>query len=668
VTLDAYLDELDAISEQWSGPAPAGSQELVHEAERGMATLDLRDLERQPNDAPWRPLVAPAVPAEDWSVCRRGDGSIDEPAEQKRCARLIRLWPAETVLVKAGLRYLDAKFSWEPVTGTPQDFELQCAAAKASAPRDLCALSHDFFEKMLDSHPDRLKVACLLDGIRNGVNIGYVGDRSQFFCPDQHKLDSETVQFLRDDVAKEQKLHKTSPWTPSPAFSNLRVSPMYRVPKTDNGRQVGWRRITDASSPDERAINAAILRLWVRVITFEQVVEQVRRAGRGAKLAKIDARRAFRQSWVRVVDWHLLGLLLDGNYAFDYVLSFGLRSSPGLWDRVASALCWILNEIFRILCVYHVDDYLLLFPEGDAADTKYAVALQVFVKSGTETSTEKNQPPQQQLLYNGVLIDTVAQTLSVSEERRAACLEIIKQVRDSKSVTVRQLQRLAGKLAFLTRVVPPGKVFLNRVLDRLRSVHGSFGRVSVDDGLRADLDWWLRFLPQWPGVAAIPQTDWESSADARLWTDASTSIGMGAVFGDLWISELWSERQLEAATRDEKVSAPYLELLAVATAVHTWAPLLTGRRLIVTSDCQPMVAALNRGISHNAAIADLLRFTVQCCVDNCFEMRAVWIAGSVNKEADLLSRDQVPAFLTLRSTASLSTRSRPNSSVGSLCW
>jgi hypothetical protein len=635
--------------------------------------LDMRALEALPRPKPWLPLVPPPlVPSQDWSVVRI-NGVVDERLERERVQRLLALYPADAVLVRAGLRHLDRRPSWEPVSGTPPGFEQEVQRAVAAAPKPLTKLKHDNFEKLLVEHPDRLAVALLLDAIRNGTNIQYSGPRDAVAQPAARQLTEDVVEFLRDDVQKEQKAGHTSAFASEPQFSNLRVSPVYRVPKTENGIQTGWRRITDASSPAGSSVNDFIERLLCRVISFDQAVELIRLAGAGCWLAKIDAKGAFRQVWVRPQDWHLMGITVDGRFAFDYVLSFGLRSSPPMWDRVASALCWVLNEQLSIVSVYHVDDMLLIVPKNADAAAKWRQALQLFDVTGTVVAQDKLVEPATSVVYCGVLINTVQMTLSVTEERKAQCISVISSVRDRKRVSLKRLQKLAGKLAFLTRVIPPGRVVLNRVLGALRA--GEAKSVPVTDDLRADLDWWLRFLPGWKGVSAIPASSWVSCAQLEFFTDASKTFGMGAVMAVnrvvqgqqravvLWMSERWHRSHIQAAEREKDISVPYLELLSVATAVATWREELRGKRIIVQCDCLPVVQALNRGTTHSPEFAALLRAIVGWCIDVGCELRAAHTPGYLNVWADGLSRGNVQDFLASCSAASPSPSPPPRSTT-----
>ncbi len=66
--------------------------------------------------------------------------------------------------------------------------------------------------------------------------------------------------------------------------------------------------------------------------------------GRGTVLAKSDVEGAFKTVPVHPGDIWLLGKSWEGHVYVDKVLPFGLRSAPKLYNAVADALLWILEN------------------------------------------------------------------------------------------------------------------------------------------------------------------------------------------------------------------------------------------------------------------------------------------------------------------------------------
>ena len=89
---------------------------------------------------------------------------------------------------------------------------------------------------------------------------------------------------------------------------------------------------------------------------------------------------------------------------------------------------------------------------------------------------------------------------------------------------------------------------------------------------------------------------------------------------------------------------PYLELWALAELVHTFAARFAGKKIIILSDCLPVVQAVNAGRSHVRAMMPLIRGITLCCLTHRVWLRVEHIQGKSNTCSDLLSRGQVEAF------------------------
>ena len=106
------------------------------------------------------------------------------------------------------------------------------------------------------------------------------------------------------------------------------------------------------------------------------------------------------------------------------------------------------------------------------------------------------------------------------------------------SFTKRQLQRLLGKLSFVSACVRLGRAFMNHFLQALRSCASSSRHSChpVTDDLRADISWWLLFLSYYNVVSAIP-SNYVISNPELFATDACLK-GCGAIcFGECFHKE-----------------------------------------------------------------------------------------------------------------------------------
>ena len=62
-------------------------------------------------------------------------------------------------------------------------------------------------------------------------------------------------------------------------------------------------------------------------------------------------------------DWNLLGYTLEKQVLYRYLSTFGLRSSPFLFNRLADAIHWILQNNYEVHHLLHyLDDFLTAGP------------------------------------------------------------------------------------------------------------------------------------------------------------------------------------------------------------------------------------------------------------------------------------------------------------------
>jgi hypothetical protein len=127
-------------------------------------------------------------------------------------------------------------------------------------------------------------------------------------------------------------------------------------------------------------------------------------------------------------------------------------------------------------------------------------------------------------------------------------------------------------------------------------------------------------------------------------TDAS-QWGQGGVFGKEWFSMPWSEEQKHIAMRDKTMSMPFYELYAIYSCVVIWGHRFCNQRIIIHSDCLPVVHALTKGHTGSPQMAELLRCISHHSIIHHFLLRVVHVLGVSNIYADHLSRNNIHAYL-----------------------
>jgi hypothetical protein len=589
------------------------------------------------------------VPKHLWEV-RRRSGAVDEREEQSRAVQLRKRLPSlETGLGKRR-RVFDTAGSWDGVRPTSnfKDTPEQIKARLEATPPKF-TLDHEAWERLLAGHPDRLAVCLLLDMIRNGANLGYEGSRGPVQPPRNHPIGREEYKFINERISKDIALGRSYNWTTTPTFANNRFSPMGVVPKTDEkGAQTGWRLICDGSAPLGLSVNDGIDKMAMSVLSWEETLDAFVKAGRGAWFSVTDVESAFRLVEVREFDRPLLGLHLPGradgrDFTTDRTLSFGLRTSPALWDRVGRMLIWIARKIGLTLERF-VDDVAIFTPNSVDGERVAKSARLTFLRLAAVLRipmSPKGFDATQCGIYTGVGFNTVRMELWIPPHKKERAVVLARAMLGADSATIRETMSLAGKLQHLTRVLPQGRVFLRGLYAMIaRKVSEDLEeRLVIDDVARQDLAWWIRCLPPWPGIGIIRSPHWSlASCEHVVFTDASTGWGWSAVHNGHWARARWVASEVTFASGKKRLSTTVLELFPILRAAATWGPSWRNGRVALVLDCQSLYWCLNKNDSKKPRVNRLLRVLANVAVEFNFEWRAFWIPTCANGCADALSR------------------------------
>ena len=188
---------------------------------------------------------------------------------------------------------------------------------------------------------------------------------------------------------------------------------------------------------------------------------------------------------------------------------------------------------------------------------------------------------------------------------------------------MKDMQRLAGYLNFLTRAVFPGRTFTRRMYakfskqsEKLKDYH----HVKLDKEFKDDCKTWMEFLEcdvtnqnQLSKTVCRPWVDWSLSKAATeldFYTNSSAGLetgGMGGVFGSHWFMAQWDRDFL----RINKPSITYLELFALVSATLIWKRKISNSRIVVFCDNQVVVNMVNNLTSSCKNCMYLLRILLK---------------------------------------------------------
>ena len=459
-------------------------------------------------------------------------------------------------------------------------------------------------------YPNVAAAVTLIKCLRVGVDLGFRGDRSRSQTGPNLPTAASNASAVVDSIQKESQLGRRKGPFVAPPFTSFYSNPLGVVFKKGKSKprvihHLSWPRTSARTS-----VNANIVDFDVKLDAFDEALKAVRELGSGCFMFKIDIESAYRCIPVRPDDWPLLGFQWDEKFYFDTVMQFGITSATAIFEWYSSAAQYIAQRTCAIEhMVHYVDDFMVLMHDSEKAKRCLAHVLAVFAELGIPVSMHKLEGPATLMVFLGILFDTVNMTIRLDDERLAAMHAELTLWNERTSASREELQSLIGVLSFAAKVVAPGRTFLRRMIDHMKSLpqdSDSTTQHALSNTFDLDLQWWRKFLTQWNGVCIVPDVQWSHAHALFIYTDACV-YGYGAVFGSHWFACRWTADEEQQAARSKRDSMPFKELYALAKAAATWGSHWRGQKILFHCDCQPIVDAWRKGDSARAPISNLIR-------------------------------------------------------------
>ena len=415
------------------------------------------------------------------------------------------------------------------------------------------------------------------------------------------------------------------------------ISPIGVVPKKEPG---AYRLIHHLSYPHGNSINDGISDIYTKV-TYSRVDDAIsilKQLKTGSFLAKTDIQSAFRIMPIHPSCYHLLGFKMNNMYFYDKCLPMGLSSSCQLFERLSTALEWYLKHKLHISHVIHIlDDFLFI----DQHQELCSKSLHLFIKAcqtmGIPIAHNKTFEPHTTLSFAGIELDTVRQEARLPADKLSKCRSLITECLLRKKVTLLFLQQLIGFLNYVCIVVPPGRPFLRRLIDLTRGVKKQWHWIRLTKEARKDLKAWAIFIHSFNGRSFFMDNSWVSNCQLHMYTDASKTVGYGAVLGTKWFSGVWP---IEWISLDILVK----ELYPIVLAVTVWGDELANKKIILHTDNESLVHILDKYSCKEPKTMTLVRQLVITCLKYNIVIHAQHIPGKQNVLADMLSRLKLQEF------------------------
>ena len=397
-----------------------------------------------------------------------------------------------------------------------------------------------------------------------------------------------------------------------------------------------WRLISDLSYPEGRSVNDLITPKWCSLsyISVEQVATEALLKGKGALIAKIDVKSAYRLIPVYPGDRKWLGMEINGQVYIDGMLPFGLRSAPKLFNALADALEWCVAQEGVDSMFHYLDDFAVVGPPNSEACAQYLHTLvRVCNDLGVPLAPEKQEGPTSVITFLGIIIDTERGELRLPDDKLHRLIVAVTTWEKRKTCTRRELESLIGTLQHACKVIPAGRAFLRRAISLLSVTKQQHHHIRLNSDFRSDMAWWRAFAPHWNGASLLIRP---GCRQIKVTSDASGRWGCGASYRSSWF-------QLEWDDRSRHFSIAIKELIPIIIAAVIWGEEWSGGRVQACCDNSAVVAIMNSRYSRENHMMRMLRCLFFVETRYQFRISAAHIPGIHNNLADDLSRNRVGA-------------------------
>ena len=379
---------------------------------------------------------------------------------------------------------------------------------------------------MLRHYPGPLYLWLVLV-LQFGCLLGYTGPPAHIHSKNLvfALLDSQIItQKLEEDLLSGRVIPATQKY---PFIS----SPLGLVPKPNGGLC----RIHHLSHPRGSSVNDYISKeaSHLRYTSLKKIIKMILHAGRHCIIIKKDIKDAFRNiPVVPHVQW-LLGFSWGRELYQETCLSFGLATSPFIFNLFAKAIYWMLHSYLGWTDLEHyLDDFIWVLTSKLATKERLAqddVAYCLFTDCLGIPRQDTKDVHGTVVIVFGLEVNTNKFIVCVPTNKVICACQATSSALSQSSLTLKEAQSLTGFLSFYAQAVRLGWVFMRRLWDFIAEYPSSstqFTRRRLSPDIFEDLTWWNKLLPKYNGILFF---DSQARPIFQVYTDACLE-GLGGFF------------------------------------------------------------------------------------------------------------------------------------------
>lgn len=335
-----------------------------------------------------------------------------------------------------------------------------------------------------------------------------------------------------------------------------------------------------------------------------EVAEIISSAPEGTQAMTLDIAKFHRTCPICPAHKHMFVVQSSRGFWIDHDCPFGCRSSESNAGSIANGALDIWREEGVGPSVKWVDDLTVFryaLGRGSAGDFLYpydrAEALRRIAPLAIPWHPDKGQDFDSSFTYIGFFWDIAQKRVSLPEKKRLKFLARIKSFLSSyraQQCPLSVLMTIQGSLCHIVFVYPLGQSRLPNLFSFIASFQDNqFIKRWPPRSLLSDLGWWEEELRK-PDVFRSLQPRGPGT-DLGIFVDASTSWGIGVVWGSGW--DAWKTKD---GWRGPSRDIVWLENIAVELVVYMLDERgIRNSNVIMHSDNQGVIGAFGKGRSSN---------------------------------------------------------------------
>ena len=275
-------------------------------------------------------------------------------------------------------------------------------------------------------------------------------------------------------------------------------------------------------------------------------------------------------------------------------VAFGLKPAPAYASAVSAEAKRILESFGVSVAGVYIDDILIRGATKEECAESLRKASAILTALGIPPNEKTQGPcsPEEGITFLGVRIRTQDCSMSVTAEHRQYSIARVSEVISKGSVSLRELESIAGILSWIAHVFVPGRPRRNALFTAIsRMKRKGISQVEVRGDLMRQLQWWLHAMKS----DRIPASThfWDEQPEVPLMcSDASGEDGWGACVMGLHIVGAWPDEWKQSAGSTAP-SMLFKELVPIVISILLLAPFCTGKVIAAATDNAGVAFVLN---------------------------------------------------------------------------